>query len=30
MRNADADFAANRNITTTTTKAEALAHLRSL
>lgn len=30
MREADADLAAGRNITTTKSKAEALAHLRSL
>jgi antitoxin component of RelBE/YafQ-DinJ toxin-antitoxin module len=30
MREADADLAANRNITTFKTKKEALAHLRSL
>lgn len=30
MLKADADYAANRNITTTKSKAEALAHLRSL
>jgi antitoxin component of RelBE/YafQ-DinJ toxin-antitoxin module len=30
MRNADADYKADRNITHTKTKAEALAHLDSL
>lgn len=30
MREADADYAAGKNITTTHSKAEALAHLRSL
>lgn len=30
MRKADADLVHNRNITTTNSKAEALAHLRSL
>ncbi len=30
MRKADADYVAGKNITTTHSKAEALAHLRSL